>query len=165
MTKHREVIKEWLKTIILRDQFVVDWGSGSKPVSRYTTNYDCAFVTIDKNPLIVEDRRSPIHFTHDIQEPFDIVEKGYRLCDVAFCIEVLEHVEDPRAVLENIYNNLEQGGVLYLTAPFQFEIHSDDDYWRYTENGLRLLLGWVGFIVEDVIAQDDNSGYFVRAIR
>lgn len=160
MTAHREEIKEWLNNIELKDKIVIDWGSGSKPVSRYINHQGCKFVTIDNNKQIANDRRALKHYQHDIQEPIDLGQ-----ADIAFCIEVLEHVEEPRMLLQNIYSNLREAGVLYLTAPFQFRIHSDDDYWRYTENGIRLLLGWAGFLVESIYIQSDNSGYFVRAIK
>jgi hypothetical protein len=160
MTEHRDAIKQWLSTIELIDKSIIDWGSGSKPVFRYIQHTECKFITIDQNPLIVPDRRSEVHFLHDIQKPIDLTQQ-----DIAFCIEVLEHVQEPSKLLENIYWNLKNGGTLYLTAPFQFRIHSEDDYWRYTVHGLRLLLGKVGFTVKSITAQEDNSGYFVEAIK
>lgn len=161
MTAHREKIKAWQSTIELTDKLVLDWGSGSKPVSRYIKYSNCTFVTIDNNTKIDKDRRSAVHIVHDIQESLTYSVQA----DVAFCIEVLEHVEQPLLVLDNIFDNLVSGGTLYITVPFQFEIHSDDDYWRFTENGIRLLLGWAGFTIKDIQAQEDNSGYFVEAIK
>lgn len=165
MTTHREAIKEWLGAVQLHDSFVLDWGSGSKPVSRYIQHDGCQFVTIDKNPLIAADRRASLHYEHDIQEPFDIVEKGYPAADVAFCMEVLEHTLRPDKVLQNIYNNLKQGGDLYLSMPYDFPIHSEDDYVRLTDNGLKAWLNKIGFTILELKYSVGHEGYLVRAVK
>lgn len=161
---HREAIKEWLGQIELKDQLVIDWGSGSKPVSRYIIQHGCAFITIDKNPLIAPDRRSNLHFEHDIQQPFDVTDK-YRPADVAFCIEVLEHTLRPDLVLKNIYDNLKEGGKFYLSIPFLFPIHSDDDFIRLTENGLKAWYEIIGFKIEEIRASTGEQGYLIKAYK
>ena len=37
--------------------------------------------------------------------------------DLALAIEVIEHVKDSEKMLENIYNALKPGGILYITTP------------------------------------------------
>lgn len=159
---HREAIKTWLSSIELSDVHVIDWGSGSKPVSRYIKHQNCNFVTIDRNELIASDRRGPKHYEHDIQVPIDL-----DTANVAFCIEVLEHCWDGQAVLSNIYDNLEHYGRLYLSVPFMFKVHSDDDYHRYTVNGLNRLLTQAGFTVDSIETTggsvEEAQGYLVEA--
>lgn len=157
---HRQAIKDWLAKINLKDQIIIDWGSGAKPVSRYINHENCIFITVDKNKLIAEDRRAATHLTHDITEPIKIDK-----ADVAFCVEVLEHTLNPAAVLNNIYNNLRSSGTLYLTIPYNFRIHSDDDYLRLTPNGIRGLLTNAGFHITEFKYSWGDEGYLIKAVR
>lgn len=53
--------------------------------------------------------------------------------DVVICSETLEHVPDPRIVLQEIYRVLHPEGILLATIPFLNSIHADPyDYGRYT---------------------------------
>jgi len=155
---HRQIIKEYQKAIILKDKVIVDWGSGSKPVQRYITHENCRFITLD-NANITDDRQGNLHYKVNISKPLTYDFNA----DVAFCMEVLEHVEYPEIVLKNIYDNLKQGGTLYLSAPFKYEVHSDIDYWRYTDAGLKLLLERNGFKVDYILTTTDDLGWIVKA--
>lgn len=68
------------------------------------------------------------------------------LCDVydaVVCTEVLEHVKEPFKATKTIHKLLRPGGLLIGSTPFCWPDHrtSDyDDYWRFTEQGLGLLL-------------------------
>lgn len=54
--------------------------------------------------------------------------------DAVICSEVLEHVRDPRIVLDEIARVLRPGGRLLLTVPLHYHIHaSPHDYARYTD--------------------------------
>lgn len=155
---HRQAIKAWQAGIKLDGLKVIDWGSGSKPASRYIQHKDCIFTTVDSNPLIAEDRRSDNHIEHDITNYIPIA-----AADVAFCIEVLEHVKHPVYVLDNIRGNLKEGGRLYLTVPFLFPIHSDADYWRFTDQGITLILESSDFRVDKIAETVEQQGWMVEA--
>lgn len=61
--------------------------------------------------------------------------------DRVFLLEVLEHVKQPDAALAEIHRVLAKDAVLALSTPFFFEIHDEpDDFYRFTEQGLRHLL-------------------------
>lgn len=61
--------------------------------------------------------------------------------DAVFCSGVLEHVDDYRAGLAEITRVLKPGGILLLGLPFRQAIHlPPDDFWRFTEFGIRDLL-------------------------
>lgn len=61
--------------------------------------------------------------------------------DCIFCSGVLEHVDDYQAGLKEIARILRQNGILLLGLPFRQAIHmAPNDYWRFTEHGLRYML-------------------------
>lgn len=160
---HRQIIKQWLAGISIKDEEVIDWGSGSKPAFRYIQHENCHFTTVDNAPGIPQDRKGEKHVDADISQQILIHLDDRKLFDTAFCLEVLEHVEDPDQLIDNIYNSLKAGGMLYLSAPFKYEIHADADYWRFTANGLCLLLERVGFEILSINETVDELGYIVEA--
>ena len=59
----------------------------------------------------------------------------------ALCIDTLEHCEDPLAACRELHRVLRPGGVCAVTSVMWFPIHAyPHDYWRFTPEGLRLLL-------------------------
>jgi len=69
--------------------------------------------------------------------------------DGAVCTEVLEHVADARALLEEVCRMLKPGAPLVVTIPFVFQYHPDPgDYRRLTPVGLGEELGRAGFDVQ-----------------
>lgn len=160
---HREGIREYLKDVEVHG-LVYDWGCGTKPISKYLKPSKASFVEIDKIDFgtnVVYDIEKPV-IIPSLQKP-SFVSGGH----FAFCLEVLEHCWDSKQVIKNIYNNLRSGGVLYLSQPFMYEVHKDDDRVRYTHHGLKQLLEEVGFTVEDIHPTvgdlDHAEGYILRA--
>lgn len=64
--------------------------------------------------------------------------------DGVLCIEVLEHVPNPQAAVDEMYRVLRHSGLLLLTTPFLSGYHGESgeygDFYRYTDEGLRYLL-------------------------
>jgi 2-polyprenyl-3-methyl-5-hydroxy-6-metoxy-1,4-benzoquinol methylase len=159
---HRQKIKEYLSALVLKNKSVVDWGSGSKPAFRYIQSEGCTFTTIDNAPGIPIDRRGETHHNNDISEFFVPSMEGY---DVAFCLEVLEHVKSPEVLLQNIYRSLKPGGTLYLSAPFLYPKHGNSDYWRFTDQGIKEILETHKFKVQLILDTVDDLGWIVKAIK
>ena len=65
---------------------------------------------------------------------------GDSTLDGVFCMEVLEHVQNPFSAATEIYRVLKPGGILIGSTPFILGIHDAPyDFFRYTEYGIRHL--------------------------
>lgn len=124
---------------------VLNLGSGVGQFDHYlsknikTINLDISFSK--KNLHVVADA----HFL-----PF----KGECL-DVVYSIAVLEHVKKPWAVADEIFRVLCPGGHVVLELPFLNVIHDEDDYFRFTDNGIRSLFDSNRF---EVVFEQVGSG-------
>lgn len=86
--------------------------------------------------------------------------------DAIFCSGVLEHVDDCHAAVRECWRILKAGGLFLVGVPFAQPIHrAPQDFWRFTEHGVRFLLR--AFQIEDLRAIGDDpkapSAYWVRA--
>jgi SAM-dependent methyltransferase len=60
--------------------------------------------------------------------------------DSILCTEVLEHLPNPQACVDEIHRLLSTGGVALASVPFFYPVHADPyDFQRFTEDGLRQL--------------------------
>lgn len=58
--------------------------------------------------------------------------------DFVICSAVLEHVNDPDAVIAEMYRVLKKGGKAWVDIPFMQPYHeSPDDYYRFTLSGIK----------------------------
>jgi SAM-dependent methyltransferase len=78
--------------------------------------------------------------------------------DAVLCTQVLEHVDDPGAVVSELHRVLRPGARLWLTVPLVWPLHEEPfDFFRYTPYSLTNLLAQAGFV--DVYVAPRN-GYF-----
>jgi SAM-dependent methyltransferase len=72
-----------------------------------------------------------------------------QVADVVICEQVLEHVRDPMLASANLLRMLRPGGLAIINTPFLVRIHkvprAYGDYWRFTPDGLHILLDRAGF--------------------
>lgn len=117
---------------------VLDIG-GHKTIKRgqFDAN-DYLFTTLYLN-LTIE--KSP-----DIQADAAKIPFPNNTFDVIFCGELLEHIENPTNVLNEIHRILKPNGNVLITVPFLFRIHGDpDDFGRYTDRYWSATLSRIGF--------------------
>ena len=120
---------------------VLDVGVGTWTYCRELLSNQCEYTATDCFEHSNIDIVSDIHDLTSVFEP-----NSY---DFIICTDVIEHVANPQAAVRGLYTVLKPGGILLLTTPFNYPIHvysaTDtsvvNDYWRFTEAGLRLLLG------------------------
>ena len=107
--------------------------------------------TDNVNRWIYADMRSEVIPTvvADVQQlPFQ-----NQCFDVVLCLEVLEYVPSPAAALDELNRVLKPDGTLILSTPFLHRSDTDNDNWRFTQNGLQRLLKGAGFQIEDMKQQ------------
>ena len=112
----------------------------------------------------IEPRRDP-----------DVVLDAQSLCfgqgsfDAVLCLEVLEYVRCPRTAFSEILRALSDGGVLVLSMPFMHRVDTPTDYWRFTANGLKVLLDETGFETKHIKQQGGMAAvvanFFFHAVR
>ena len=98
----------------------------------------------------------------------DIIATGTKLpfkndcLGVALTQEVLEHVADPFAVIQEIWHVLKPDGLFYCQVPFQIGYHpGPEDYWRFTEGALKFLFENDRWTIEDLgISVGHGSGFY-----
>ncbi len=79
--------------------------------------------------------RGPVHVLGDAHWlPF-----ADESIDAVFSNAVLEHVQRPWRVADEIYRILRPGGRVFINVPFLNVIHDAHDYFRFTDKGLEVL--------------------------
>ncbi len=102
----------------------------------------------------------------DVIAPADALPLEDETFQLVVCTEVLEHVPEPSAALSEFFRLLQPGGRLALTVPFVWELHElPHDYYRYTEPGLRYLLGKAGFANVEITARSDGFTTLAQLLR
>lgn len=79
--------------------------------------------------------------------------------DVVLLSGVAEHMENPKAALDEIYRILKPGGLLIFNVPFIYPLHDyPGDYWRFTDQGVRKIL--YRFEIQEMEAQSTTMETF-----
>ena len=100
------------------------------------------------------DNNNIVPFEESIDSP-SILNLSRYIPDTIVCINVLEHVEDDIAALENMFSILTDGGKLILLVPaFQYMYGTIDHlvghYRRYSKRDIETKLVNAGFYVESI---------------
>lgn len=153
----RQQLERWLSTITAKGK-VLDIGGSQKPIEGRTKKYDTqdeheqfpVFTILDLEQPHETERKPDI--VADIQELLSL-EIELQKYDQAFCIEVAEYWYNPIHALWNINQLLKKGGELFISFHFLYPIHNpeDQDYLRYTREGVRRLLKESGFEIEKIV--------------
>lgn len=95
----------------------------------------------------------------------DVVGSVYKLpfkdneFDIALCLVVLEHLEDPQKAIIEIKRILKPGGKIFVSVPFMFPMHdTPNDFWRFTKYGLKIL--FKDWDIEKIEAETDMNETF-----
>lgn len=80
--------------------------------------------------------------------------------------EVLEHVEYPQKIMDEMYRVLKKGGKLFLTTPQGWMIHqAPHNYYYFTKYGLESLLKHAGFSHYKIMPMGGYFKFLADALR
>jgi len=133
---------------------LLDVGCGNKPYQPIFAPHVTEYIGIEHEATFIATAAG-----HRGTRP-DLTYDGQRLplpdgaFDTVLNVQVLEHTPRPRVLISEMARVLKPGGLLILTAPFQFRLHEQPhDYYRYTSHGLRHLLEEAGLEIEETFQQ------------
>ena len=141
---------------------VIDLGCGSgDSVDQFrNVNPDVKWVGVDieRSPEVAARRRTDAEFlTFDgVHLPF-----GDSLIDAVYCKQVLEHVQEPAALIKDVARVLKPGG-LFAGSTSQLEPFHSYSTWNYTPYGLKLLLEEAGLRLIEVRPSIDGLALIVN---
>jgi SAM-dependent methyltransferase len=126
---------------------LLDIGCGEKPYEALLRPYVSRYVGLD------HPETQHAHDAVDVWGTATDLPFPDRSFDTVVAFQVLEHVEDPAAMIREAFRVLRPGGVFILTTPFMHGVHeAPRDFYRYTEYGLRHLLTTAGFVGVEIRA-------------
>jgi len=106
---------------------LLDVGCGQKPYESLFTPYTTAYVGVD--PV-----ENPAAEVRGFVEELPIADASY---EVAICIQVLEHCDDPAKAVSELARVTAPGGRVLVSTHGVMAYHpSPTDYWRWTHAGL-----------------------------
>src|ERR1041385_8418377 len=128
---------------IAPNALVLDAGSGKqqyKPKFAHCRYESADFEKVDKT-------YAPSAYTCDLRK---IPVEDQRFEAIVFT-QVMEHLPDPGAVLNELHRVLKPGGRLFYTGPFWYEEHEKPyDFYRYTQFAIRHLFTSAGFEIQEL---------------
>lgn len=139
MSSLRKLIKQFVKIVsetLPISEPIFEFGSLQVPGQEGSADMRPLFP--DKEYVGCDMRAGPgvdrILNLHNIELPSESV-------GTILILDTLEHVEDPRSALGEVYRVLKPDGIAVVTSVMNFPIHEFPfDYWRFTPDGFKSLL-------------------------
>ena len=131
---------------------LLDIGCGNKPYAKILSKYIISYTGLEINQEVK-------YFGNraDVYGNAKSLKFKDNSFDTILCTEVIEHIDDPFKVLNEIYRVLKPNGILILTAPFSFPVHDKKDYWRFSTQGLKEIFHKSGFHDEKIVPVNNTS--------
>ncbi|MBN1415298.1 MAG: class I SAM-dependent methyltransferase [Bacteroidales bacterium] len=132
---------------------VLDVGCGDKPFYSDIQEKIEQYIGLEhKDSIHAKDKAEILGSADSIPLPDNHV-------DTVILTQVLEHIENPSAVLKEISRVMKLQGILIIAWPFLYPIHEEPrDFYRYTVFGLTHLAKEAGF---EVLSFVPVSGFWI----
>lgn len=147
MSYYRQQLEEWLKTLVVKADTVLDIGGAQGHVDSRVAHWNVKnYKVLDLPDFDLEQEDSYQRFLGE--------------ADIIFCLEVFEYLINPYEAMENISEILKEGGRAFVTFAFVYPTHNELelDSTRYTENGIKRLAESVGLKIKNTWYRIDRSG-------
>lgn len=143
-----------------KGECIIDYGSGDRPMeAMLKTKFD-KYVAADYMPANMAHTKRP-----DIIITDDSIDVKSDTADCVVLTEVMEHLYNPKAVLQEIYRVLKPGGTLIGTVPFALGEHEQPyDFHRYTSFCLRKMFEEAGLEIVHLDYVGDSIGVAVSSL-
>ena len=143
MHNHTYRLKRFIKLVVEKydekGKKIIDIGAGTCQYKNYFKNLQYFSQDIQNN------QQESINYVGE----FEILPSNH--FDYVLCTQVLEHLKDPNLAFKNFHRILKKRGKVFLTTIMTFEEHSiPDDYFRFTQYGLKYLAEQNGFRVTEI---------------
>ena len=115
---------------------VLDFGSGLQPYRSVVLSAGGSYQPFD----------SPGYPGSVAQE--HILPDQDELFDTVICTQVIQYAEDPIEMLREVWDYTKPGGLLLMTGPTNWPLVEQTDLWRFTVQGIKRLVSYVGFDIE-----------------
>lgn len=151
---YRQQLEEWLSRIEVESDSVLDVGGGANPVNKRVRLWNVKdYEVLDSGH---EDEQVEVNYVKDLNIAINLGKKF----DAVFCLEVFEYIYDPVTAVGNLYNFLNDDGVLYLSVPTIYPVHNPIgiDYLRFTKFGIERLLDEAGFASWEITPRIATAG-------
>lgn len=134
--QNKTIYKDLKKFLTNTNGTILDIGCGDGPY-KHLLNRKCKYIGLDiENHENFDYKNKGILFFNGYDIPL-----GNESVDYFICTEVLEHVEYPKKLVNDIYRVLKSGGEGIITVPFSARYHYIPfDYFRYTPAALRSIM-------------------------
>ncbi len=157
MSIARKQLESYLRTLNIKVDRVLDVGGVTFPIKTRVMTWDV------KDYKILDIQKSGRKaITDHICDLNEEVKEDIKESDIIFCLETMQFIWNPVMAFQNLNKLIKLGGRLFITFQLVFPEMKGSDYLRYTELGVRTLLGKHGFMVHDF--QPTLCGYLVEAI-
>jgi SAM-dependent methyltransferase len=162
MSISRIQLENWLKTIEVSSDNVIDFGGSQLPIKNRVRSWNVKDYKIQDLHEPHQCKQSP-DICFDINMVCPIIDKFVSYFDIAFAIELSEYLWNPVQAFLNFNLMLKKGGILYFSSHFNYPIHNPVgcDYLRYTFEGIKKITENTGFEIIDCENRicDADSGY------
>ncbi len=134
---------------------ILDVGGGDGHFLHYLGIREADVLDISDSGLEVASAHGYRGIRGDLQKPFPVEPGAY---DVAFCFEVLEHLQHPEVAASETWKALKAGGVFYIGQP---NMRADGVHHvrRFYKKDIKELIEKAGFHIEWI---DYVPGFIVR---
>lgn len=148
MSYYRQQLEDWLKTLDVKADTVLDIGGAQGPVKGRTKSWNVKEYKILDLP------------DFNIEALDGEVWLALPKADTIFCLEVFEYLIVPTIAIHNIETCLRKGGTAYISFAFSYPHHNELEWdsLRYTETAIKRLSEFAELKINHVWYRTDKSG-------
>lgn len=127
---------------------ILDIGCGNKPYQKLFEKKVSKYIGCD----IIQSNQNLV----DVICPATNLSFDNEIFDTIFSTQVIEHVEDHRAMLSEASRVLKKNGIAIFTIPFCWALHEEPyDFFRFSKYGIKFLFEKYGF---EIVLIKANGG-------